>query len=403
MAIYSYSFLNQRRDLSDTLSTIIKNAPRFISFFPRVADAKQQHHEWLEDQIGGRSITATAVDTLVMTVSADDAAKLKVGTRLTIAGDSALFKVTNISSTSITVALEAANGSAKTTPAANDVLNIVSTPVAEGSTEGENTFHQSGTAGNYTQIIRKDIKLTGTALAISVYGNVDNQLNRQTEFALQEVTRDLNRIALFGKGVARSASENGQAGGLYQFGTQSGGLSVNASGARLDSFVVNDGSQAVVGEGGSPTLVLCSPGQARVLSNEYKDKVQTLRTDDRRGAYVAVIINEMNGSAMTIVADPDVPDTDVWVIDPTGFGISYLAGRGLSDEDTTAKGFDGIQRTALGELTFEFKNAKQRLCRIYGVKSSATALSEIKGGIPSNVVVTNTTSNPVYTSEVSGS
>lgn len=400
---YSYSFLNQKRDLSDTLSTIIQNAPRFISFFPRVADAKQQHHEWLEDQIGGRSITATAVDGLVMTVSADDAAKLKVGTRLTVAGYSALFKVTNISSTSITVALEAANGSAKTAPSASDVLNIVSTPIAEGSTEGEATFHQSGTAGNYTQIIRKDITLTGTALSIQVYGNVDNQMNRQTEFALQEATRDLNRVALFGKGVARTASENGQAGGLYEFGTQDGGLSVNASGARLDSFVVNDGSQAVVGAGGSPNLVLVSPGQARVLSNEYKDKIQVLRNDDRRGAYVAMVVNEMNGSAMTIVADPDVPDTDVWVIDSAGFGISYLSGRGLVDSDTTLPGFDGIRRTALGELTFEFKNAKQRLCRIYGVKSSALSLAEIKSGVPKNVVVSNTTANPVYTAEVSGS
>lgn len=399
---YSYDFVNKKRDLSDVLSTIIAGAPRFISFFPRVQDATQQYHEWLEDQINGRSVTATAVSSLVCTMSAADAAKLAVGTRLTIAGDSALFKVTGISGTSVTVALEAANGSSKTTPAANDVLNIVSTPIAEGSTEGEKTFHQGGTNGNYTQILRKDIVLTGTALAINVYGNVENQIQRQTEIALMEATRDLNRMAIFGHKAVRTASDNGAAGGLYEFGTQSGGLSVNASGAILDSFVVNDGSQALIGQGATPAVVLCSPGQARVMSNELRDRVQIVRTDNTRGAYVAQIINDMTGGGLSIVADPDIPDTDVWVCDPTGFGISFMKGRGLTDSDTTAPGFDGIRRTAIGEMTFEFKNAKQRLCRIYNVKPSATALAEIRAGLPKNVLVTNTTSNPVNTKAVTG-
>ena len=380
MAIYSYNFQNKKRDLADIMSTVIKNQPRFISYFNTVADATQQKHEWLEDQIGGRSFTAVSVSGGTVTVSADDAAKLRVGTRFVPAGNSALFKVTAISGTSVTVALEAANGSSTTAVANGKVYTITSTPIAEGSHEGEETFHQGGTGENYTQIFRKDIILTGTALAINVYGNIDNQLNRQTEFALQELSRDLNTTALFGHRQARTAGDNGQAGGLYDFGLQYGGLSVNALGKTLDSYIVNDGAQGVTGAGGNPTLVLCNPGQARVLSAEYRDRLQILRSDDRRGAYVAVVVNDMNGSGMTIVAEPEMPDTDAWVIDPSGFGISTLTGRALNDEDTTLPGFDGIRRTAIGELTFEFKNAKQRLCRIYGLKGSAAALNEVRGG-----------------------
>lgn len=380
MPIYSYSFANRVRDLSDIMSTVVANEPRFISYFKPVADATQQKHEWLEDQIGGRSFTALSVTSGNVTVSADDAAKLRVGTRFVPAGDSALFKVTAISGTTVTVALEAANGSSTAAAAANTVYTIISTPIAEGSKEGENTFHQSGTGENYTQIFRKDIELTGTALAIKVYGSVDNQLNRQTSFALRELARDLNRAAIFGHRQARTPSENGQAGGLYDFGLQTGGLSVNGLQKTLDSYMVNDGAQGVTGAGGVPSLVLCAPGQARVLSAEYRDRLQILRSDDRRGAYVAVVVNDMNGSGMTIVADPDMPDTDAWVLDPTGFGLSNLRGRAISDEDTTQKGFDGIRRTAIGELTFEFKNAKQRLCRIYNLKPSAEALTELKNG-----------------------
>ncbi len=157
-----------------------------------------------------------------------------------------------------------------------------------------------------------------------------------------------------------------------------GALEVDASDVALDSFMVNDAAQSILSEGGEPSQILCSPGQARVLSNEFRDKLQIVRSDDKRGAYVAVVVNEINGRAMTIMADPDVPDTDAWVMDAAGFGLSNLKGRSLSDEDATPKGFDGIKRMALGELTLEFKNARQRLCRIHGLQSSAAALAAIK-------------------------
>ena len=77
--------------------------------------------------------------------------------------------------------------------------------------------------------------------------------------------------------------------------------------------------------------------------------------------------------------NPDMPDRDAFVIDPAGCGLAPLRGRAISDEDATPKGFDGVKRMALGELTFLFKNAKQRICRISGLTSSSDALAAIKG------------------------
>ena len=381
MALYTYSFSDKKRDLTDVLSTVIKDEPRFISNFKRVEDATQQKHEWLQDQIAGRAVTATDVNTGIVTASPLDVAKLKVGTLLVVKDDSALFQVSEVNSaTTFTVVLVAANGSSKTTPATDDVMNIVSSPMVEGTAngDGEESYHLSETEYNCTQIFRKDIILTGSALAINVYGNVDNQINRQTAFALGETARDLNRVALFGRRVAAASGTVGEIGGLYYFGTTAGALTVDAGSAALDSFMVNDAAQSVLSEGGDPTQILCSPGQARVLSNEFRDKLQIVRSDEKRGAYVAVVINDINGRAMTIMADPDVPDTDAWIMDTAGFGLSNLKGRALSDEDATPKGFDGIKRMALGELTLEFKNARQRLCRIHGLQASATALAAMK-------------------------
>lgn len=381
MPLYAYSFQDKKRDLSDVLSTIVKEQPAFISGFGNVAEAKQQKHEWLEDQIAGRSLVAANVTSLVVTATAANVAKVKVGSLLIVQDDSALFRVSVINSeTTFTVALVAANGSTKTTPATSDVLKIVGTPIAEGSNngDGEENYRATGKEYNTCGILRKDIVLTGSAMAIGTYGNLDNQINAQTAFALTEFARDMNRIAIFGRRVELASGVKGEIGGLYFFGTQVGGLAVDASAQRFDSYVVNDAAQAVLGEGANPTVILCGVGQARVLSNEYKQQLQIVRADEKRGAYVAVIVNEINGRTMTIMVDPDIPDTDAWVNDVTGFGMSNLTGRALKDEDATPAGFDGIKRMALGEFTLEFKNAKQRLCRIKNLKASATALAEIR-------------------------
>lgn len=382
MALYSYSFQNKKRDLSDILSTVVKDEPRFISNFKPAEDATQQKHEWIEDQIAGRSVKTTAVTNKVCSASAHDVAKLKTGTLLVRRNDSALFRVIALAAESFTVELVCANGSTVTTPAAQDVLNIVSSPMNEGSQngDGEESYLISGTEYNTTQIFRKDIVLSGSALAVNLFGSVDNQLNRQTAFALGELARDLNRVALYGRRVEAGALTRGEAGGLYSFGTAAGALAIGGGGARLDSFMINDAAQAVLSEGGDPVQILCGPGQARVLSNEYKDRLQILRSDDRRGAYVAVIVNEINGRGMTIMADPDLPDTDAWVLDTAGFGLASLKGRAIVDEDATPKGFDGIKRMALGELTFVFKNVRQRCCRIHGLMGSAAALAELRAG-----------------------
>ena len=379
--LYSYSFQNKKRDLSDILSTVIKDEPRFISNFKPVENATQQKHEWLEDQIAGRSVTASTVTEAGVVTPADSSfSGIKIGTLLVVRNDSALFRVTALDDATFTVALVAANGSQKTMPEDGDVLNIVSTPVAEGSNpgDGDETGITGASEYNCCQIFRKDIILSGTALAINVFGSADNQLNRQTAFALGELARDLNRVALFGRRVEATATTRGEAGGLYFFGTRSNSPAIDALTTKLDSTLVNDAAQAVMGAGGDPTQILCSPGQARVLSNEYKNRLQIVRSDDRRGAYVALVVNEINGRGMTIMADPDMPDTDAWVIDPAGFGMSSLKGRSITDTDATPKGFDGIKRMALGELTFVFRNAAQRLCRIKNLKASATALAELK-------------------------
>ena len=377
MAQFEYSYSNQKRDLTDILSTVIAETPKFISLFGSAPDAIQRKHEWLEDQIAPRSLTVVSIDTLTITASTADVAKLLVGTTLSIADDPALFRVTVLDSTStFTVELAAANGSETTAPTAADVMGIVSTPQVEASSNsnGEQQYRESDTAYNQTQIIRKLVQLSRTSMGIGVYG-IENSLATQLNFAMQQVARDMNRMALFGARVAGTASVKGEAGGLYTYATA---LEVDADTSIFDNYIINDAAQAITDEGGVPSIIVCSPGQARVISAANADQVRIIRADQARGEYVASVTNDMNGATQTVIADYDIPDTQAWVLDPAGLAISNLSNGRISDEDTTTSGFDGIQRTILGELTFEFKNAAQRYCKIINLTDSVTALAAIR-------------------------
>ena len=255
MPMNSYDLQNVKRDLSDTMNTVVKDEPLFISKFPRAGDAKAKKHEWLEDQIGGRGITATAATSGgVLTVSAADAAKVSKGTLVSLKDDTAVFQVAEVSGTGVTLTLVGANGStltATTLPTAGGIYNIISAPKKEGSRngDGDEGYHQTGKDYNTTMILRKDIVLTRTNMSVEVYGKIDNQIERQTAFQLQQLARDMNRIALFGpRRVEGSQGVPGEAAGLYFFATQPGCLSINGGGNIFDSFIVNDAGQATLNE-----------------------------------------------------------------------------------------------------------------------------------------------------------
>lgn len=398
---YSYDFQNQVRDLGDELSTVIEQGSNILRLFNVRPDATQRKHEWLEDQISGSRVTVNgAVVSHQCPMSASDLAKLRVGTLVYVDGDNAVFRVTALDTTNnkATVERVGANGSSTTDPANGDVLVVMSTPEAEGTTEGENKIHQSGTGDNYTQIIRKDIVLSGTAIAIATYG-IENSIQRQTSLRLVDFARDLNLQALRGIPVQPTGSVKGAAGGLLYYGTQTGGLSVDAGALAFDSFVVNDGAQAVSAEGGNPTVIICGIGQARVLSADMNDRVTIVRQDTQRGTFVANVVNDVTGTMMQIFADKEMPDDQAFIVDTAGFGLVALRGRAVSDRDTTPEGFDGIRRTILGEYTFEFKNAKQRICWIKNLMASRTALTNKRSGVK-KVSLENSSTNPIYTREV---
>lgn len=381
--IGSWGLSNVPRDLTDVLSTLVAQQPLFVKLFPRKQPATSVKHEWLEDVLKPRSVAYASYTQTTGTFSVSDTSGWAVGDVVRVKGDPALFVISTITAnTSIVVTFLASNGSS-----VDDIGDVGTgagtliydhTPVLQGSTSGPALFSQSGTEYNYTEILRGDVEISNTALATRTYGN-ENTMPYQLERAMVALARQLNNIALYGhrNASAPSAANAGRAGGLYFFGTQTGGLSVNGSSSALSLKMLNDAAQNILDAGGNPDTVVCGPGQARVISQLMRSQIQLNPGETQRGSFASQVISESTGQVMNVFIEPSMSnmDTDAWVIDSSSLGLSWLGNRELHSEPATAPGYDGQKWTIIGEATFEFKNAKQKLCRIKSLKASASALS----------------------------
>lgn len=401
MAGYSYTWANKKRQVLETYEIIRQESPLLLGMIGTGAVATSTKLEWLEDSVGPRRFYPTGNTTGTLTVTADEVAMVKVGSLVMASGGPELFKVDSASGTSIVVSLVAANGGTRTSAnaPANVAWNIVADPEKEGSEAGDGPVHQAKTAYNYTQIFRKDVTLSRSAIQTAVYGNLDNQINNQVSLKLEEMVRDMNGVLVFGHRQERSGSALGMAGGLYEFATGEGALSIDGGGtAILDDITINDGIQLVSGAGGNATAVYTCPALARVIGAATRDQVRIVREDRVRGNYVAQVVNALNGSLLTIVADPlmNVVPNEAWVIDPAMMSIHHM--QAPTDSDSTGPGFDGIRRSLIAETTFEFNNAKLRACRIKNLLDPDVAIAKLRGG--RMVQITSSQEAPVFTKAV---
>ena len=388
--VRSYNLSNEKRDLSDVLSTIIEKSPNFIRWFPLVGTCKSKKYEWLEEWVRPKTVAYSEYNQSTGVFTVASASGWAVGDYIHIKGDNAVLKVTATTDTTITVTFVATNGSDYTTlseiPTTAGVLCYDSHPIGESSNDAPGSFEQSGTEYNTTQIFRRDIKQSGTALATEVYGQ-ENTMEHQIVRTAYRIQSDINHALIFGTRNLRTENSDGLMAGLNYYGNQPGGLSVDANGKALDAKILNDAAMAVSDCGVYPTVILCSPIMCRVISAINHCQLTRTAQDTERGSFVAEIVNDTTGHLMSVQAEPELNESDVWVIDPSGFGLVNMNGRALYGFDSTGPADDAKRYTMIGEMTAQFKNAKQRLCRIKNLKNPRLALEQLDMYASRNYIV----------------
>lgn len=248
----------------------------------------------------------------------------------------------------------------------------------EGDDATANTFSPTTRVGNYCQISRKVISVSGTQRAVDSAGRADEfahqvakrgrEIKRDMEYAL---TRNQASSA-GGAGTARSLASleswlatNKTTAGVSASGATTPGFSSGTVAAPTDastagSFIKADLDNVIElcwAEGGDPKTIMVGPHNRTQISGFVG--ISTLQTDAQAGQNVtlmgAVDFYKSNFGTLKVVPNRFQRDKTVLVLDMEYIGIAYL--RNMETE-ALAKTGDSDRSQLLAEYTLVVKNEK---------------------------------------------
>lgn len=246
----------------------------------------------------------------------------------------------------------------------------------EGDDATANTFVATTRVGNYCQISRKTVSVSGTQRAADTAGRADEfayqvakrgrEIKRDMEFAL---TRNQASSA-GGSGTARSLASleswlatNKTTAGVSASGATTPGFSSGTVAAPTDastagSFVKAD-LDAVIQEcwnqGGDPKVIMCGPHNRTQISGF--SGISTLQTDANANQDVtlmgAVDFYKSNFGILKVVPNRFQRDATVFVLDMEYLGVAMLRDMEFTD---LAKTGDSDKTMITAEYTLQVKN-----------------------------------------------
>lgn len=248
----------------------------------------------------------------------------------------------------------------------------------EGDDATANTFSASTRVGNYCQISRKVVSVSGTQRAVDSAGRADEyayqlakrgrEIKRDMEFAL---TRNQASSA-GGAGTARSLASleswlatNKTTAGVSASGATTPGFSSGTVAAPTDastagSFVKADLDNVIElcwTEGGDPKVIMVGPHNRTQVSGF--SGISTLQTDANATGDVtlmgAVDFYKSNFGTLKVVPNRFQRDRTVFVLDMEYLGVAML--RDMETEPLAKTG-DSDKSQLLAEYTLVVKNEK---------------------------------------------
>jgi hypothetical protein len=366
----SYDFLNKIRDVDEVFRQLVSSAPIFLSLIGQGPQATNTKHEWMEDSVAPITSAIASFDT-----DGDGTGVNVANTSGLVAGSIVGFrKATGASLTEICKVASVDSGTALTlvrdygsstgvTLVVGDVLFLISSPKTSGTDATPDLGQEAGTMFNYVEIFDRTAKVSKTSEAVKMYG-VSSAINTQVEFQMKNIAYNLNNAAIYGRKVARSASENGTMGGILQF--LEGGISETTGGA-ISSTILNNVLEQIYGNGAfSPRLaLLMNTNQARKVSTFLTAANQpVIQKVDAPTQSAGFAIDTFRGDLPTasgqfttnVVVDPNFPKDQIAVVDMNKVEINAL--RTMTDENAAQNGSDYFARRILLETTMTVKDGK---------------------------------------------
>jgi len=286
-AIYdSGVFDGVAEDVSDIISMIAPYETPLLNALPQaVNEAQNVLHEWLEDDLAPNTLVSSTLSHSTTAASSIEiagglAAYMQTGAYIENSDGSEVLQVTAVSGNYITVA-RAQGGTAATSYAPGYSFYVVSDAALEGADVNQDTSRPRVRLSNYTQIIKKDIIVSGTMEAVRQLGGVGSEMDYQRAKKTRESLRDLERALLRGKlsgNTLGSATAYRTMKGLWDFVTTNN----QSIGPTLTESWLANVIQAAWDYGGTDVdLIICDKNFKRTIDSWNSTRTRVTNAEER--------------------------------------------------------------------------------------------------------------------------
>ena len=205
---------------------------------------------------------------------------------------------------------------------------------AEGAAVGTAATTATTRLGNYTQISKKVVEVTGTQQKTNNAGK-SNELAYQLAKASKELKRDMEKM-LLADNAAVAGSVNGSAGATATVARETRGAAnfittnivdagTSTANAAVDDDDIVDIAEECWTQGGEPTTMLMGSVNKKVMSGlaGRADAVRTM-ADDNMTAYNSVDVYVTDFGTFNMVLDRFCDPDIIYVLQPDMWSVQYL-------------------------------------------------------------------------------
>lgn len=377
----SQDFVAHLKPQMDSLfSLFLKDKKSFLAVMlanGRGKTAKNTQYDWSDLQLAqkawttaGSTVTNTTLDAGGATITVVSTSGLVAGMvlRVSVSGIRKGYQLIVKSVTNATTFVVDVYGGTSVSLVAGSTLDLISRPM----TENNKSFNTQSAMlpvkkTNYTQIFETSFELSGTALAVDTFTDV-NTMDFSMRQALLDIERQLALQAWFGIKKQRDLSTgvNGSFGGLESFI----GIVDNVSGTFAKSMIA-DAIAEIVKAGGIADTIACNVDVARKISalNVGGNNPIVTQQSTTVGSYVMNFLSDIpvaGGLVQNIVIDDSLANNELYIVDKGMVALVPMEGRTISPVDATVNGQDGATIVLRGEYTLEVKGGDFTHAKVTG-------------------------------------
>lgn len=338
-----------------------------LAFLKRIGTngfkAKAVKHEFTETDLIGNSETVT-IDDSATTLTVADAYAYQINDIIKI--DDEELRVTALATaTTLTVV----RGYGDTDAAAHTskvAYNL-------GPADPENSAAPAGQSldvrrlYNYVQTYSRSVDLSTDEIAqLTTAGNL---MTKNVEARFVELNRLLARNLWYGQRYQDTSNKINRSGGIDFF------TSTNvddASTAALSNALIDAQIKAIVDNGGTPTVIVCSTTQKQFLDAIDEDLRRTRQSDRTGGS--AITMKWQSGvldTELDVVVDNTIKPDELWILDESQVKVGYLSNNGVNGAfavyDATTPGTDGKKHVVRGKYTVTVEHEAGAVAKIHNL------------------------------------